>query len=119
MAEVKFSTLPAALVDVVGVWAMPKLGAFTEGVVVLGPESCMSLHDVVLHQLPAGTSVLFEAKCKSLFDGGKGGMYVFTGSKTKPPREVAPQWYAQVTAARNDGRQCACKCVGISTADAP
>ena len=115
MAEVQFSALPAAVVDGVDTGVLPRLGASPDGVAVLGPESCKLLHDAVSHQLPAGTRVLFEAKCKSPFVASEGDMYVFTGSSKKPPREVAPHWYAQVQLGMMATNVCACVLAVYST----
>jgi hypothetical protein len=96
MAEVRLSALPASVLHGVDVAMLPRLGASPDGIAVLGPESCRLIRDATSHVLQPGARVLFEAKCKSAFVGGEGGTYTFTGSNKKPPKDIAPHWYAQL-----------------------
>jgi hypothetical protein len=66
LAELNVNVLPRNVAHGVVVGALPRLTASPDGVAVLGQQSCTLLQTPSC-LLPAGTRVLFEAKCKTPF----------------------------------------------------
>ena len=65
---------------------------------VLGQASCSIIKDATGQQLPHGTRVLFEAKCRTAFVAvpKDPSMSRCLGSGMVPSKRVSSEWYAQV-----------------------
>jgi hypothetical protein len=96
LVAVQLSSVPTSVLQGIAVESLPRLAASPDGLITLGAESCTVLAKHMSFTVQPGSQMLFEAKCKSGFIAHADGSYRCVGPSAKPPRDVLPQWYAQI-----------------------